>query len=70
MLLSMQMESSLMRPLTDPKTSNIVDYTTISEGRSYTVQYKYKRDDLNMPQICSPPSKVGERIFFIADNHL
>jgi hypothetical protein len=34
MLLSIQMESSLMRPLTDPKTSNIVDYT-ISEGRSY-----------------------------------
>jgi hypothetical protein len=33
MLLSIQMESSLMRPLTDPKTSNIVDYT-ISEGRS------------------------------------
>jgi hypothetical protein len=31
MLLSIQMESSLMRPLTDPKTSNIVDYT-ISEG--------------------------------------
>jgi hypothetical protein len=54
-----------MRPLTDPKTSNIVDYT-ISEGRSYTVctEYTYKRDDRIMTQICSCLSKVGQRIFF------
>jgi hypothetical protein len=51
MLLSIQMESSLMRPLTDPKTSNIVDYTISEEEVIYSI-----RDDRIMPQICSSPS--------------
>jgi hypothetical protein len=44
MLLSIQMESSLMRPLTDPKTSNIVDYTTVylKRGHICTVIYVQK----------------------------